>query len=50
MGKWFQRYRGRATGLVFFAETAGVIALAPLTQVVISPMGLALGVAGIGER
>ncbi len=39
MGKWFQRYRGRATGLVFFAETAGVIALAPLTQLVISLWG-----------
>ena len=36
MGKWFRRYRGRATGLVFFAETAGVIALAPLTHLVIS--------------
>ena len=39
MGKWFQRYRGRATGLVFFAETAGVIILAPLTQLVISLWG-----------
>ena len=39
MGKWFQRYRGRATGLVFFAETAGVIVLAPLTQLVISQWG-----------
>ena len=38
-GKWFQRYRGRATGLVFFAETAGVIALAPLTHLVISQWG-----------
>lgn len=39
VGKWFQRYRGRATGLVFFAETAGVIALAPLTQLVIALWG-----------
>ncbi len=38
-GKWFQRYRGRATGLVFFAETAGVIVLAPLAQIVISQWG-----------
>ena len=38
-GKWFERYRGRATGLVFFAETAGVIALAPLTHLVISQWG-----------
>ena len=38
-GKWFQRYRGRATGLVFFAETVGVIALAPLTYFVISQWG-----------
>ena len=38
-GKWFQRYRGRATGLVFFAETAGIIALAPLIHLVISQWG-----------
>ena len=38
-GKWFQRYRGRATGLVFFVETLGVIALAPLTHLVISQWG-----------
>ena len=38
-GKWFQRYRGRATGLVFFVETLGVIALAPLTHFVISQWG-----------
>ncbi len=38
-GKWFLRYRGRVTGLVFFAGTAGVIALAPLTQLVISEWG-----------
>lgn len=38
-GKWFQRYRGRATGLVFFVETIGVITLAPLTHLVISQWG-----------
>ena len=38
-GKWFQRYRGRATGLVFFVETVGVITLAPLTHFVISQWG-----------
>ena len=38
-GKWFQRYRGRATGLVFFIETLGVISLAPLTHLVISQWG-----------
>ena len=38
-GKWFQRYRGRATGLVFFVETIGVITLAPLTHLVISQLG-----------
>ena len=38
-GKWFQRYRGRATGFVFFAETTGIIALAPLTHFVISQWG-----------
>ena len=48
MGKWFQRYRGRATGLVFFAETAGVIALAPLTQVVISLWGWRSAWQGLG--
>lgn len=38
-GKWFQRYRGRATGLVFFAGSAGIIALAPIVQLVISAWG-----------
>ena len=38
-GKWFQRYRGRATGLVFLMETVGVIALAPATQLVITHWG-----------
>ncbi len=38
-GKWFQRYRGRATGLVFLLETVGVIVLAPMTQLVIGQWG-----------
>lgn len=38
-GKWFERYRGRATGLVFLLETVGVIVLAPLTQLVITQWG-----------
>ena len=38
-GKWFVRYRGRATGLVFFSGTLGIIALAPLTQLVITEWG-----------
>ncbi|MDE2683650.1 MAG: MFS transporter [Chloroflexota bacterium] len=38
-GKWFERYRGRATGLVFLVETVGVIVLAPLTQLVIGQWG-----------
>ncbi len=48
MGKWFQRYRGRATGLAFFAETAGVIALAPLTQLVIALWGWRAAWQGLG--
>ncbi len=39
VGKWFLRYRGRATGLVFFAGAAGVIFLAPAVQVIISTWG-----------
>ena len=38
-GKWFERYRGRATGLVFLMETVGVIVLAPLTQLFIAQWG-----------
>ena len=38
-GKWFERYRGRATGIVFLVETVGVILLAPLTQLVIGQWG-----------
>ncbi len=48
MGKWFQRYRGRATGLAFFAETAGVIVLAPLTQLVIALWGWRSAWQGLG--
>ena len=35
-GKWFARYRGRATGLVMLGNSGGVIVLAPLVQVIIS--------------
>ncbi|MFQ6027025.1 MAG: MFS transporter [Dehalococcoidia bacterium] len=36
VGKWFQRYRGRAVAMVFFAGAAGIIVLAPIVQLVIS--------------
>jgi MFS family permease len=39
VSKWFLRYRGRTTGLVFFAGSAGVIALAPMVQIVINLWG-----------
>jgi OFA family oxalate/formate antiporter-like MFS transporter len=39
VGKWFLHYRGRATGLVFFAGAAGVIFLAPAVQLIISTWG-----------
>ena len=35
-GKWFARYRGRATGLVMLGNAGGVIIMAPLVQLVIS--------------
>ena len=35
IGKWFSRYRGRATGIVFFSEAAGMTLMAPLVQMVI---------------
>ncbi len=38
-GKWFLRYRGRATGLVFFAGSAGIIVMAPVVQLVITYWG-----------
>ncbi len=39
IGKWFSRYRGRATGIVFFSEAAGMTLMAPLVQLVISGAG-----------
>lgn len=39
IGKWFLLFRGRATGLVYFAESAGIIVLAPIIQVVINVGG-----------
>ena len=39
VGKWFQRYRGRAIALVFFAGSAGIVVLAPLVQLVIEIWG-----------
>ena len=39
IGKWFSRYRGRATGIVFFSEHAGMTLMAPLVQLVISGAG-----------
>jgi MFS family permease len=39
VGQWFLRYRGRTTGLVFFAGAAGVIFLAPAVQLIISTWG-----------
>lgn len=35
-GKWFARFRGRATGLVMLGNAGGVIVMAPLVQLVIS--------------
>jgi len=39
IGKWFLLYRGRATGLIFFAESAGIIVLAPIIQMIIGAEG-----------
>ena len=39
IGKWFSRYRGRATGIAFFSEAAGLTLMAPLVQLVISAAG-----------
>ncbi len=39
IGKWFSRYRGRATGILFCSEAAGLALLAPLVQLVISGAG-----------
>ncbi len=39
IGKWFLLYRGRTTGLIFFAESAGIIVLAPIIQMIIGAEG-----------
>ena len=39
IGKWFSRYRGRAIGMVFFSEAAGMTLMAPLVQLVINAAG-----------
>ncbi len=38
-GKWFLRYRGRATGLVTFGGSVGIITMAPLVQLIIGYWG-----------
>ena len=39
VGKWFERYRGRAVALVFFAGSAGIVVLAPVVQIVMVTWG-----------
>lgn len=39
VGKWFQRYRGRAIALVFFSGSAGIMVMAPVVQLAISAWG-----------
>ena len=39
VGKWFQRYRGRAIALVFFSGSAGIMVMAPLVQLAIGAWG-----------
>ena len=39
VGKWFQRYRGRAIALVFFSGSAGIMVMAPVVQLVIGAWG-----------
>ena len=39
VGKWFQRYRGRAIALVFFSGSTGVIFLAPVVQLFVGTWG-----------
>lgn len=39
VGKWFQRYQGRAIALVFFAGSAGIVVLAPVVQIVMFNWG-----------
>ena len=35
VGKWFSKFRGRATGIIFFSESAGMTIMAPIVQLVI---------------
>jgi len=39
VGKWFQRYQGRAIALVFSAGSAGIVVLAPVVQIVMFNWG-----------
>jgi MFS family permease len=39
VGKWFQRYRGRAIALVFFSGSAGIMVMAPVVQLAIGAWG-----------
>ena len=39
VGKWFQRYRGRAIALVFFSGSAGIMVMAPVVQLAIDAWG-----------
>ena len=39
VGKWFQRYRGRAIALVFFSGSTGIMVMAPVVQLVIGVWG-----------
>lgn len=39
ISQWFVRFRGRATGMVFFAGSAGMIVMAPLVQLIIGAQG-----------
>ena len=35
VGKWFSKFRGRATGIILFSESAGMTIMAPIVQLVI---------------
>ena len=39
VGKWFDKFRGRATGIIFFSESAGMTIMAPIVQLVIMNAG-----------
>ena len=39
VGKWFSKFRGRATGIIFFSESAGMTIMAPVVQLVIMNYG-----------